>query len=162
MDCAHRILLAAILAVFYVLEALAVRNVANDAVKAAYVIWPREGWAFGMGAAVLWLLISFFCCCASSCPPLHEPYGFCHTLRVIKASAAQAPIWHGRCSALASHQLLLLLCVSPLHKRLPPCLKSWPDIERAQGLCGTGTPSIYHAVWHSARSCALVMAESTE
>ena len=68
----HRILLAAILAVFYILEALAVRNVANDAVKAAYVIWPREGWAFGMGAAVLWLLISFFCCCAFLCLPLNH------------------------------------------------------------------------------------------
>ena len=61
---AYRILLAAILAIFYILEALAVRNVASDTVKAAYIIWPREGWAFGMGAALLWLLISFFCCCA--------------------------------------------------------------------------------------------------
>ena len=60
---AHRILLAAILAVFYILEALAVRNVASDTVKAAYIIWPREGWAMGMGAALLWLIVSFFCCC---------------------------------------------------------------------------------------------------
>ena len=68
---ACRILLAAILAVFYILEALAVRNIAVDAVKAAYVIWPREGWAMGMGAALLWLLISFFCCCASIRLPVH-------------------------------------------------------------------------------------------
>ncbi len=62
--CAYRILLAAILAVFYILEALAVRNVTSDTVKAAYIIWPREGWAMGMGAALLWLIVSFFCCCA--------------------------------------------------------------------------------------------------
>lgn len=69
----HRILLAAILAVFYILEALAVRNVASDTVKAAYIIWPREGWAMGMGAALLWLVISFFCCCAfRDSPPLRN------------------------------------------------------------------------------------------
>lgn len=71
-----RILLGAILAVFYVLEALAVRNVANNLVKEPYLIWPREGWAFGMGAALLWLFISFFTCCAllnlpASLPPAH-------------------------------------------------------------------------------------------
>ena len=51
-----------ILAVFYILEALAVRNLA-DVNKASYLIYPREGWAMGMGAALLWLIISFFCCC---------------------------------------------------------------------------------------------------
>lgn len=57
------LLLGAILAVFYILEALAVRQLAADLVKASYLIWPREGWAMGMGAALLWLFVSFFCCC---------------------------------------------------------------------------------------------------
>ena len=56
-------MLGAILAVFYILEALAVRSWTDEHLKAPYLIWPREGWAFGMGCALLWLFISFFCCC---------------------------------------------------------------------------------------------------
>lgn len=72
-------LLGAILAVFYILEALAVRQLAADLVKASYLIWPREGWAMGMGAALLWLFVSFFCCCERPSEPfkrLHEPSPF--------------------------------------------------------------------------------------
>jgi hypothetical protein len=69
-----RLLLGAILAVFYVLEALAVRHLAADLVKASYLIWPREGWAMGMGAALLWLFISFLCCCARPSEPFRRLY----------------------------------------------------------------------------------------
>ena len=72
---------------FYILEALAVRNVASDTVKAAYIIWPREGWAMGMGAALLWLIVSFFCCCALLSWPLLKARD------VSKSGAARAGQW---------------------------------------------------------------------
>ena len=57
---------------FYILEALAVRSWTDEHLKAPYLIWPREGWAFGMGCALLWLFVSFFCCC-EPCPTLLQP-----------------------------------------------------------------------------------------
>ena len=52
------------------------RNLA-DVNKASYLIYPREGWAMGMGAALLWLIISFICCCK----PILLSQAFLRTLR---------------------------------------------------------------------------------
>ena len=96
----RRILLAAILAVFYILEALTVRNVASDTVKAAYIIWPREGWAMGMGAALLWLIISFFCCCAF----LHLPLlRYACTFALVAMGEADTASMAEACSACTGH-----------------------------------------------------------
>jgi uncharacterized membrane protein YqjE len=61
-----RLLLGGILAAYYVLAVLSIRQLVFTATKQYYLIWPNYGWCFGMGAALLWLLTAIFSCC--------EPY----------------------------------------------------------------------------------------
>ncbi|CAL8465308.1 g4843 [Coccomyxa elongata] len=57
------LLLGGVLAAFYVMAALAVRDLSYDAIKESVMIRPDYGWCFGMGAALLWLISGFFSCC---------------------------------------------------------------------------------------------------
>ena len=64
--CLGRLLLGGILAAFYLMAALAIRQLATAAVQQPDIAWPNYGWCFGMGSAVLWLLTGLFSCCESA------------------------------------------------------------------------------------------------
>ncbi|KAK9825665.1 hypothetical protein WJX81_007977 [Elliptochloris bilobata] len=57
------LLLGCIMAAYYVLAALLMRNYTEGTVNARYTLWPTWGWAIGMGAAGLWFLAGLFACC---------------------------------------------------------------------------------------------------
>ncbi|KAK9903563.1 hypothetical protein WJX75_009000 [Coccomyxa subellipsoidea] len=57
------LLLGGVLAAFYIMAALAVRDLSFNAIKESVLIRPHYGWCFGMGSALLWLISGFFACC---------------------------------------------------------------------------------------------------
>ena len=65
-----RLLLGGVLAAYYVVGALCLRQLALDDTRQAYLVWPNYGWCLGIGSALLWLLVGLFSCCARSpaCP----------------------------------------------------------------------------------------------
>lgn len=72
MSC--RLLLGGVLAAFYVLAVLAIRQLSYEAVKEAVFIRPNYGWCFAMGSALLWLVTGLFACCENFLPLLsHRP-----------------------------------------------------------------------------------------
>ena len=52
---------------FYLIAALAIRDLASAAVGQPYLAYPNYGWAMGAASALLWLLTGLFSCCA---PPV--------------------------------------------------------------------------------------------
>lgn len=65
-----RLLLGGVLAAFYIMAALAVRDLSFNAIKESVLIRPHYGWCFGMGSALLWLISGFFACCEASASSL--------------------------------------------------------------------------------------------
>lgn len=65
-----RLLLGGILVAFYLIAALAIRDLASAAVGQPYLAYPNYGWAMGAASALLWLLTGLFSCCALPLPPL--------------------------------------------------------------------------------------------